>query len=295
MTEYAYKVTTNGEADSRVDVLGHPMPAHMFVFVVVDEVGRDGFLVRNCYASVDSPWLKPLDLGRAGEYREVFPERLGLWGKGPDSTATIAEHVMGDVRVTSYASVSGNFPHGANRFEGKTVYIDIAAAKRSGARIITPEEIGIALDDYQRQFPHLKGRIARIKNYSLNLDNEFLIQPNRRVPPSGIFTRRGLGLSLGIVKYARVIQVVGIGFTAYDIGVATGQSFSTRSIRPIEKEVVRQIGGWGGATAGMKMGASAGALVGLETGPGTVITGLIGGIVFGAIGYFGGAVVADEL
>lgn len=99
MTEYAYKVTTNGEADSRVDVLGHPMPAHMFVFVVVDEVGRDGFLVRNCYASVDSPWLKPLDLGRAGEYREVFPERLGLWGKGPDSTATIAEHVMGDVKV----------------------------------------------------------------------------------------------------------------------------------------------------------------------------------------------------
>lgn len=231
----------------------------------------------------------------SGRIQRSFSRKARLVGQGARLNSDDCGTCDGRCEGTSYASVSGNFPHGANRFEGKTVYIDIAAAKRSGARIITPEEIGIALDGYQRQFPHLKGRIARIKNYSLNLDNEFLIQPNRRVPPSGIFTRRGLGLSLGIVKYARVIQVVGIGFTAYDIGVASGQSFSTRSIRPIEKEVVRQIGGWGGAIAGMKMGASAGALVGLETGPGTVITGLIGGIVFGAIGYFGGAVVADEL
>ena len=150
MTQYAYNATTNETRDSRQDVLGHLMPAHMFVFVVVEEVGNEGFLVRNCYASVESPWLKALNLGRTGEYREVFPERLGLWGKGPDSTATIAEHVMGDAKITSFASVSGNFPHGANRFEGKTVYVDIAAARRSGARIITPEEIRVALDGYER-------------------------------------------------------------------------------------------------------------------------------------------------
>lgn len=127
------------------------------------------------------------------------------------------------------------------------------------------------------------------------MDKEFLIQPNRRVPPSGIFTEGGLALTLGVVKYARVVQVVGIAFTAYDVGVAADQSFKTKSIRPIEKEVVRQIGGWGGAIAGMKLGAAAGALVGMETGPGTIITGLIGGIVFGAIGYFGGGAVADQI
>ena len=295
MSSYTYIAPTNDTKDSQFDVLGHLMPARMFVFVVVDEIGKDGFFVRNCYASVDNQWLKALNLGPVGEHREVFPEKYGLWGKGPDSAATVAEHVMGKELVTSFASVSDNFPHGANRFEGKTVYIDIAAAKRSGARLISPREIRIALEDYERQFPHLKKRVATIKNYSEVLDREHLIQPNPRVPPSGVFTQRGLALTLGIVKYARVVQVVGIGFTAYDVGVAADQSFKTKSIRPIEKELVRQIGGWGGAIAGMKMGATAGALVGMETGPGTIITGLIGGIVFGAIGYFGGSAVADQI
>lgn len=104
-----------------------------------------------------------------------------------------------------------------------------------------------------------------------------------------------MAISMGIVKYARVVQVIGIGFTAYDLGVATDQSIKTKSVRPLEKEMVRQIGGWGGAVAGAKMGAAAGALVGLETGPGTIITGAIGGIIFGAIGYFGGSLVADQI
>jgi hypothetical protein len=89
--------------------------------------------------------------------------------------------------------------------------------------------------------------------------------------------------------------VFGIVFTGYDLAVATDQSFRAKSVRPIEKEVIRQMGGWGGAIVGARFGASAGALVGIETGPGAVITGLIGGIVFGTIGYFGGRVVADKL
>ncbi|KAJ3473095.1 hypothetical protein NLI96_g13136 [Meripilus lineatus] len=97
------------------------------------------------------------------------------------------------------------------------------------------------------------------------------------------------------LKYARVVQVVGIGFTAYDLKEATDQSIKAKSIRPIEKEVVRQIGGWGGAIAGAKMGTAAGALVGIETGPGAIITGLIGGIIFGAVGYMGGSAVANQI
>lgn len=99
MSAYLYSALTNEAEDSRYDVLGHLMPARMFFFVVVDEIGKDGFLVRNCYASVENPWLKALNLGRLGEIREIYPERLGLWGKGPDSAATIAEHVMGEARL----------------------------------------------------------------------------------------------------------------------------------------------------------------------------------------------------
>ncbi len=115
------------------------------------------------------------------------------------------------------------------------------------------------------------------------------------VPPSGIYTRRGLAVTLGLVKFARVVQVIGIGFTAYDLAVATDESFKAKSVKPIGKEVIRQMGGWGGAIAGWRIGAAAGVLVGIETGPGAVITGLIGGLVFGSIGYFGGGFAADEI
>ncbi|QEZ45245.1 glycine zipper family protein [Cupriavidus oxalaticus] len=295
MNTFVYNTQTNDTQDSQYNVLGHLMPARMFVFVIVDEPGTDGFLVRRVYTSIEDPYLQELELSPLQARREVFPDKYGLWGRDPNSTASIAEHVMGYEKITSFASASSQFPDGAARMAGKVIYVDIAKAKRSGARLVTTQEIRQSLQTYVQQHPHLKNRVNKILNYAEGLDREVLVQPDPRVPPSGIFTKGGLAVSLGIVKYARVVQVVGVAFTAYDLGVATDQSFKTKSIRPIEKEVVRQIGGWGGAIAGAKMGAATGALVGIETGPGTIITGLIGGIVFGAIGYFGGSAVADQI
>lgn len=37
--------------------------------------------------------------------REVYPEKYGLWPRGPGSNATIAEHVMGYDKLTSYISI----------------------------------------------------------------------------------------------------------------------------------------------------------------------------------------------
>ncbi|WP_233828875.1 glycine zipper family protein [Paraburkholderia sp. ZP32-5] len=295
MGNYVYQTATNRESDSQYDVLGHLMPAKVFVFVVVDEPGRDGFLVRQCYTDVNNPYLQELKLGELGDLREVYPEKYGLWGKAPGSDATVAEHVMGAKKITGFASTSSDFPDGATRFKGKTVYIDIAKAKRSGAKLVTGQEIRDALDEYARQNPHLKKRIATIRGYSEALDKEILIQPNPSVPPSGVFTPQGLGEAFSVVKYARVVQVLSIAFTAYDLSVATNESFKAASVRPIENEVVRQMGGWGGAIAGARIGAAAGAVIGVETGPGAVITGLIGGIVFGAIGYLGGSFAAAQI
>lgn len=49
------------------------------------------------------------------------------------------------------------------------------------------------------------------------------------------------------------------------------------------------------AVAGAKIGTVAGAAVGIETGPGVVLTGLIGGVIFGTSGYFGADWVADHI
>ncbi|MFA8325282.1 glycine zipper family protein [Burkholderia ubonensis] len=295
MSDYIYRAPTNDRSGSQYDVLGHLMPARVFVLVVVDEPGKDGFLVRRSYTTIHDPYLQALRLRPLDAMREVHPEKYGLWPRGPGSSASIAEHVMGYDKLTSYISTSSDFPSGADRFKGKVIFVDIAKAKRAGAKLVTTQEIKLELDRYAAQYPHLKNRIARIKSYAEGLDKEVLVKPNPMVPPSGIYTERGLAVTLGLVKFARVVQVVGIVFTAYDLGVATNESFEAKSVKPIEKEVIRQMGGWGGAIAGWKMGAAAGALVGLETGPGAVITGLVGGVVFGSIGYFGGGFAADEI
>ncbi|MFP3567179.1 glycine zipper family protein [Paraburkholderia sp. SIMBA_030] len=248
MSTYVYQTPTNNKPDSRYDVLGHLMPARIFFFVVVEEPGRDGYLVRRCYTSIEDPYLQKLQLDPLQLEREVFPEKYGLWGKGPNSTASVAEHVMGYEKITRYASTSSEFPEGAGRMQGKVIYVDIAQAKRAGAKLVTTQEIKQSLQQYAQENPHLKNRILHKADY----------QP-------------------------------------YGVHFSGTRSFKAKSIRPIEKEVVRQTGGWGGAIMGARIGASAGALVGIETGPGSVITGAIGGIMGGAVGYFGGRVVANEI
>ncbi|APR39090.1 hypothetical protein [Paraburkholderia sp. SOS3] len=305
MRDYTYQIVTNSREGSSADVLGPLMPARMFFFVVVEEPGRDGFLVRHTYATVDDPFLQELKLSPLANERQVFPERHGLWPKGTqESPATVAEHVLKFESVTSYASASTNFPGGAKRFSGKSVYVDIAAARRSGARLVTTEEIVLAIDQYQAGLNSEQRRKAEfIKRKILSMDREVLVQPRTNVPATGIFSKRGLSITLGIVRYARVVQVIGLGFTAYDLGVAVDDSIRLKSVRPVGKEVIRQASGWGGGVAGgwatavaaARIGASTGSLVGIELGPGAVVTGLIGGIIFGAVGYFGGSWITDQI
>ena len=81
-------------------------------------------------------------------------------------------------------------------------------------------------------------------------------------------------------RVGRVLMVVGIVFTAVDLGLATRQSVRENSFRPIGAEVIRQVGGWGGAIAGAKIGA---------------LVGAVGALVFGAAGYFGADWIADQI
>lgn len=99
MSNFVYRTTTNTTADSKYDVLGHHMPARIFFFVTVEEVGKDGMLVRRTYSTINDPYLKQLELSPLGEMREVYPEKYGLWSKGgpkvslPPKNESLAEQV----------------------------------------------------------------------------------------------------------------------------------------------------------------------------------------------------------
>lgn len=45
----------------------------------------------------------------------------------------------------------------------------------------------------------------------------------------------------------------------------------------------------------MKIGGAAGAAVGIETGPGAILTGAVGALIFGTAGYFGADWIADYI
>lgn len=293
MTQYRFETATNTKRESRYDVTGQLMPTQAFFFVVTEEPGRDGFLARRVYSSVNDPNLLRKKLTPEQRAREVYPEQHGLTPKRWDSKVTVAEHVYGD-NLSSYLSASTILPGGAPRFVGRDVYIDIRKAKKAGAAIVETHEIIQALEDYKTKFPGRTDRIDRVAGWVRDLDKEVLIKA-KHVSASGIFTRESLRVALKLSMYVRVVQVFGIGFTAYDLYAAGEESFETYRAKPLEKEVIRQAGGWGAGMAGARIGMAVGATLGLETGPGVVITGAIGGIIFGSIGYFGGSVVADRL
>lgn len=295
MSQYTCTAETNETPGSVTDVPGYLMPARAFFFIVVEEAGKDGFLVRKIYASDKSPYMKQMNLAPLQELSELTPERYGMLPKGPNAPYTIAEHVMGNGKnISQYISTSSIFPQGSPRFDGRSIFIDINKAQQSGLKLVTTTEILVELENYKKSNPHLSKRIDQIAGYVRDIDKEVLIH-GKKVPASAIFNPNSLKLTESVVRTARVVQVLGIAFTAYDLTQASRESIEIGSARPISAELVRQAGGWGMAWAGFKVGGVAGAAVGIESGPGAIATGLIGGIIFGAAGYFGADWVADHI
>ncbi|ARU90448.1 hypothetical protein [Pseudomonas sp. M30-35] len=295
MNDYVKNAPTNQEPGSVSQIPGYLMPARAFFYVVVDEVGADGFLVRKIYTPSTSPYLKEMNLAPLQELSELTPERYGMMPKNAAAPYSIAEHVMGGGRnVSSYISTSSIFPQGSPRFDGRSVFIDIKKSKASGLKLVSTREIIDELNAYKTQHPHLEKRVTQIANYVENIDKEVLLH-GEKVPASAIFNEDSLRNTQLLTRTARATQVLGIVLTAYDLNNATQESIALGSAKPIEAELVRQAGGWGAAYAGAKLGGVVGAAVGIETGPGAIITGLVGGIVGGVAGYFGADWVADHI
>lgn len=287
---FTTEVEINNEDGLEFDITSEQMPARAFLFTVIDEIGQEGFLVRKIYVSPDDPYLKNLNLSSEQINTEVNPEKYGIIPKDVNSSTTVAEHTMGNNK-SNFTSTSSIFPDGSPRFDGRSIFIDIDKVKKSGATLVSTEEIIIALNEYKLNNKHLTKRIDKFIGYISDIDKEVLVKG--KIPASAIFNEESLSLTSNMIKAGRVVQVFGIAFTAYDLGIATDESIKIGNVKPISAEVIRQAGGWGGAVAGMKFGASTGALIGIETGPGAIITGAIGGVIGGAVGYFSADFLAD--
>jgi hypothetical protein len=288
VADHQIKVQTNRQSNSKKTVTFTEMPSIVHYFIVVEEIGKDGFLVRKVYASPIDPYLLAKKLTAQEVNMQVNPEKFGMSSVSPNSNASVAEHVYSSRKYpSSYISTSSNFPEGSPRFSGKTVFIDIAEAQKHGTKLVTTDEIFKSLQEYKQKNPHLSSKISEIQNWVKHVDNEILLQAKNKIPAKAIYTPESLSSVSKFTKAARVLQVTAIAFTAYDLSVAANKSYKTKSMVPITREVVKQAGGWGGAWVGFKIGAATGAFFGIETGPGAIITGAVGGIIFGLGGYWG--------
>ena len=273
--------------------------------------------------------LPEVGTGRIVRKVAAVPRNFSMIPTNPGGTLTLADHVINLDRTSSpFLSASGR-PFGAPTINGKPVLIDVVKTQAAGARIYTTAEIVTDLRRFLAANPRSQAQIERLIWAVTRVEGEMLIKgsvpreaismPNRAVSPYvgsaeelwDAFRRRNISnveleqqlaqlegayeRARVVGRVGRVLTAVGVIVTVHDVAQAARTSVATKSMKPLGAEAVRQLGGWGGALAGSKIGFSVGALFGIETGPGAIATGALGAIVFGAMGYFGADLAADQI
>ncbi len=83
-----------------------------------------------------------------------------------------------------------------------------------------------------------------------------------------------------------VVFALGVASDAWQMKKAIDRSVEAGTLRPAAAQATRSLTTWGAVWAGAELLGLGGALVGIETGPGVVVTSGIGAIVGGFIGLF---------
>jgi LysM domain len=251
------------------------IPLRAFFFVLADEVNP---FARKVVRKVMFP--KGLnDAALAG--RIMHPELHGFTPRDPLSPVSLGRHVLG--RTDSRFISASERPLGSSRFGGKRYWIDVEKAKAGGA---TLHETDAILKDLERvskktKDPRFKSYIEEIRSKVQAVDHEVAFEG--RIPPGAVKTAGGMAATRGL----QFVEGVGIAMSVYDLSKAGVRSYREDSVKPIAAESVRQAGGWGGAWAGAELCGTAGAALGIETGPGAIVTGAVGGLIGGVAGFFG--------
>jgi RHS repeat-associated protein len=223
------------------------------------------------------------------------PVRWGMTPKEPGATFSPGEHALNEhALVGSGGSQYLSATHregGAPNIEGTPFAIDPAKTAAAGTKMHDTPDI---IDDLDRMAEREPARYAeRSQTYQQAQKKieggEVLFEGP--VPASAI---ESVGTRL-LRSLGRAAFWVAVVMTVIDLSRAAIRSSETGSAMPLAREVTRQIGGWAGALAGFKLGSVGGAFITSETGPGALVGGLIGGVAFGAAGYFGADWAARDL
>jgi hypothetical protein len=264
------------------------IPANNYLFILADEI--DPFRKKVVRRVLVNPRMAAEAAKNLGRPLPVFPnpERYGFTPTAGNSPLSIGRHAMG-MKPSPFQSASNSLL-GARRFSGSSFWIDVEKAKKAGATIHETNEIIADLDRIAAK-TKLNSDIERINAIKkmVTADREVLLKGN--IPSSAVKSSASMAMTRGL----QGVQIVGFAMTAVDLTHATQKSVQQKSIKPIAAETVRQVGGWASAWAGMKIGAAGGALVGIETGPGAIVTGFIGGVAGGVAGYYGFDWIADHI
>ena len=91
------------------------------------------------------------------------------------------------------------------------------------------------------------------------------------------------------------LLVAGVAVDAWRMKKAIGRSLDTKTMRPAAAQATRSLSTWGAAWAGAELLGLGGALAGLETGPGAIVTGGVGALVGGCLGMFASDWLAQRI
>lgn len=264
------------------------IPAAAYVFVLADEINPlSGKVVRRV---ITNPKMAE-DLARNLQRpMTVFnnPEKYGFTPTDPTSKLPPGRHAQG-MKPSPYSSASSKIL-GEKRFKGQRFWIDVTKAEIAGATFHSTDEI---LDDLDRIIAKARSAsdVEKLQVYKdlVAADREVLVKGS--VPPSAV---KGSYAMAG-TRALQGVQIIGFTMSAVNLAHATEKSMHQNSANPLIAESIRQVGGWGAAWAGMKLGAAGGALLGVSTGPGAVVTGAVGSVAGGFAGYFGFDWIADHI
>ena len=281
-------------SDNKIEQIDLPLN----FYIVVDEFGKNGFLVRYTYKTVEDA-ISYHSNGELIGFKadlKVFPEKYGLYAVSPESGNSIVSHVRGTTKNSQYVSAS-TLSNGAERFNingsSKKLYIDINKLKQSGATLISTEEISEAFIDANKKLMN-KNKVdihAVIRNndarHKAIVDQEVLVKGADKKSIDAVM--RPYQYKTGMVA-KNMLYPVAIIITIQELATATKQSIETNSVNPLTKELTKQVSGWGCAWIGAKIGASIGSGIPFA---GTVIGGIVGSFIGGLWGYYGTELFID--
>lgn len=252
--------------------------ATLHSYIIVDSIGKDGFLTRYTFKTTDlaKSFLQYSNLDDTTINKQVFPEKYGLFATKPDSQISIMRHIRGE-KPSPYVSAS-NLPSGSATFkttdisrlninnkkqmnikqhliknnypqnfvtENKLLYIDIEKLRKSGAILITTDELIEELTERKNHTTNIK-KIQEIDKFIKNVkrDKEVLIRDSKQKSSSAVFTKQGKSYAQAIIVGEKILLPISIFFSVENITQATYKSIQTNNPKPIIKASSQEIGGW---------------------------------------------------